>query len=174
MNRKELIRKGREISYLLRHTEKIIDKHGWADIKTLLKEVNINLETLLLIVNTNDKKRYELSEDGKMIRACQGHSVNVDVELEVCVPDRDLFHGTSSYVIDSILRDGINKMSRQYVHLTDSKDTALNTGKRHGGETKIIVIDVAAMINDGITFYKSKNNVWLTDYVDPKYIKFII
>lgn len=174
MRKKELIGKSRLLSYYLRHSYELVDKKGWANIDDILNKIKCSLEELMLIVDTNDKQRFELSEDKKKIRARQGHSIDVDVELEEAKPTSDLYHGTSSYYLDSILKNGINKKDRLFVHLADSIDLARKSGSRHGGESKVIVIDVESMINDGEKFFHSRNNVWLTEFIDRKYIKSII
>lgn len=174
LTKKQNIQKGREIAYLLRHTLDLIDGKGWANINDLLKVINISRSELQVIIDTNDKKRYEVSINGLKIRALQGHSVDVDVELEEEIPDIELYHGTSSFFIDSIMRDGISSKTRKHVHLSSDIDTALKSGKRHGGEPKLLVLDIKSMIGDGIIFYHSRNDVWLTEYVSTKYIINII
>lgn len=170
----ELINRGKELSFLLRHDKDYqFDEHGYREVSDLIENHGYTFELLEAIVETNNKKRYEFSEDKSKIRARQGHSINVNVELKECTPPDVLYHGTAIRFIDSIEEEGIKKMSRQYVHLSKDKETAFNVGKRHGRPC-VIVINTKKMVEDGVKFYLSNNNVWLTEFVDRKYITEII
>ena len=127
------------------------------------------MSELTEIVDTNDKKRYEFDETRKHIRARQGHSVNVDVELKEVTPPDILYHGTATRFLEGIYRDGINSMTRLHVHLSDSIETAKKTGARHG-KPAVLSVDAGRMFKDGIRFFRSENGVYLTKAVDRKYI----
>ena len=105
------------------------------------------------------------------IRARQGHSIHVDVELDECVPPSVLYHGTAERFVDDILKDGLKPQSRIHVHLSSTIETAINVGKRHGVPV-VFKIDSQRMLNDGVKFYLSRNGVWLTDYVSTEYLSF--
>ena len=166
-----MIEKGKKLSYLLRHDKDYnFDEHGWREVSDLVNNHGYTIEEIDELVETNDKKRYEYNEDKTKIRARQGHSVNVDVELKEAQPPKTLYHGTSTRFLGSILREGILKMSRLYVHLSDNVETAIKVGKRHGSHI-VLTINAEQMTKDGCKFWLSNNNVWLTEYVDPKYIK---
>lgn len=171
MSKDNLVKKGKHLSFLLRHdTEYQFDKHGYREVKDLVKNHGYTKAELIEIVETNDKQRYEFNNDKTKIRARQGHSINVDVELKETTPPDVLYHGTATRFLDSIMKTGINKMSRNYVQLSNDIDTATTVGSRHG--TPIILkVDSRKMSDDGIKFYLSNNNVWLTEYVDTKYIE---
>lgn len=170
MNNKERLNKGKKLSFLLRHdTNYKFDEHGWRTVKDLEDNYGYTLEMLEELVETNDKKRYEFNNDKTAIRARQGHSINVDVELKEETPPDILYHGSALDFFECIKLQGIEKMGRLHVHLTENKDTAINTGKRYGIPL-VYTIDSKQMHIDNIKFYHSNNNVWLTDYVDPKYI----
>lgn len=104
------------------------------------------------------------------IRARQGHSVNVDVELKEMTPPDVLYHGTAETSVDAIMKEGILKMNRIHVHLSQTVETAINVGKRHGNPA-VLRINARQMHEDGIKFYLSNNGVWLTDFVDPMYFE---
>lgn len=127
------------------------------------------MELLDEIVEINNKKRYEYSEDKTKIRARQGHSINVDVELKETTPPDILYHGTAETTVPAILKAGIIKGSRLHVHLSQTEETVVNVGKRHG-KPAVLKIDAKQMAEDGIKFYLSNNGMWLTDFVDAKYI----
>lgn len=170
------------ISLILRHKPETInislDEHGWANVEDLINGINksgknINIEILEDIVKTDNKQRYSFNEDKTLIRANQGHSINVDVELKEMTPPDELYHGTAFRFLDSIKENGIKSMSRLYVHLSSYIEIAEKVGRRHGC-TLVLTIDTKKMYEDGIKFYRSENGVWLTKYVDQKYIKGLI
>lgn len=167
---KDLIKKGKHLSFLLRHdTEYKFDEHGYREVSDLVKNHGYTKQELEEIVDTNDKKRYEFNTNHTKIRARQGHSIPINVDLQEATPPEYLYHGTATRFLSSIYSDGIKKMSRNYVQLSENIETATEVGKRHG-EPVILKIDTELMKDDGVKFYLSNNNVWLTDYVDSHYI----
>ena len=171
------VKLGRFLSLVLRHDPSAagitLDEHGWADVKALLAGVsrtgrNIDMDTLERIVRENNKQRYSFNGDHTRIRANQGHSIQVDVELKEAEPPQYLYHGTATRFFHAIQREGIRKMSRQYVHLSGDFQTAMAVGKRHG-IPMVVTINAAAMAQDGVGFYRSENGVWLCEHVEPKY-----
>lgn len=169
------------ISLVLRHNPDAagirLDEHGWADVKELIQGVNgtgraLDLEMLKEIVRTNDKKRFSFNEDGTKIRANQGHSIQVDVELKQAVPPDVLYHGTATRFLGSILnaKEGLRAGSRLYVHLSKDYDTAVKVGMRHGIPA-VLKVDAGRMVKDGYTFYLSENGVWLVEKVPVKYLE---
>ncbi|OEJ14520.1 RNA 2'-phosphotransferase [Brachyspira hampsonii] len=178
---KEEIKISKFVSLVLRHKPENIgltlSKDGWANAYQLIEKIKAtgrNIKEILeRVVLYNDKKRFSFNEDHTLIRANQGHSINVDLEFEEREPPEILFHGTSVDNIDSIKLEGIKKMGRLYVHLSIIEETAKKVGERHG-KPAIIKIDSNQMYENGIKFYLSENKVWLCDYVDPKYIVDII
>lgn len=166
------------ISLILRHKPETIgiklDKHGYAQVSELVAGVKhkypeFNKDILVQIVETDEKQRYSFKDNGKLIRANQGHSIPVDLELKAQKPPELLFHGTSTKYLDSILKEGLIPKSRQYVHLSKDVDTAHTVGLRHGACTVILVVSAEQMYKDGYKFYLSDNGVWLTDTVPTKY-----
>ncbi len=162
------------ISLILRHKPETIgitlDEHGWANVEELIRGVNIEMETLEQIVATDDKQRYSFNDDKTLIRANQGHSIPVDVELEEVQPPEFLWHGTAEKYVNSICREGLIPKSRLYVHLSADVQTATTVGQRHG-EAVLLRIDARKMYQDGFKFYLSKNGVWLTKHVSTSYLK---
>lgn len=166
------------LSLILRHKPQLVglglDEHGWADVEELIRRVNskrpLDLPTLEQIVATDEKQRYSFSADGKLIRANQGHSIPVDVELEELEPPEILYHGTARRYGAAIIAQGLLKMSRLYVHLSSDVETAEKVGRRHG-KPIIFRVESLRMFNDGYKFYRSVNGVWLTEHVPAKYLK---
>ena len=168
------------ISMLLRHKPEAIgitlDEHGWADVQELIdgtnkhSEYSLDLSLLEEIVRTDEKQRYSFNEDHTLIRANQGHSIPVDVELEEKIPPDILWHGTGEKYVQSIDRQGLIPKSRLYVHLSSDTGTAENVGRRHGIPV-IYQVDCRKMTEDGYKFFISANNVWLTKEVPVQYLK---
>lgn len=166
------------ISLILRHNPQTIgiklDNYGWANVNELINGINksgkkINMEILKEIVLTDNKQRYSFNDDKTKIRANQGHSINVDVELQEIKPPEILYHGTATKYIESIKKNGLIGKTRLYVHLSKDKETAENVGKRHG-KPIVLVINSNKMYNDGYKFYLSENKVWLCKNVPVSYI----
>ena len=165
------------ISLILRHKPEVIgislDEHGWANVSELVAGINktqpFSMEQLEEIVCTDSKKRYSFNEDKTLIRANQGHSIPVDVELPEKHPPDILYHGTGEKYVSSIDRQGLIPKSRLYVHLSKDSDTAIKVGARHG--TPVVYrVDAHKMAEDGYKFYLSVNGVWLTKEVPMKYL----
>ncbi|WP_433957786.1 RNA 2'-phosphotransferase [Cytobacillus horneckiae] len=166
------------ISLILRHKPEVIniklDEFGYANVDQLINGIfksgkHIDRNILQEIVEQDKKKRYSFNETKTLIRANQGHSINVNVPLEKKAPPEYLFHGTAEKSINSISQQGINKMNRLYVHLSDNEETAYHVGKRHG---KVIILKIATkrMFDEGYEFLLSENGVWLVDVVPTQYI----
>ncbi|MBP5459923.1 MAG: RNA 2'-phosphotransferase [Clostridia bacterium] len=172
---KDLTSTSKFLAMVLRHRPDEIgielDGHGWAEVGPLLKGMKISMADLEEIVATDGKKRYAFNEDKTKIRANQGHSVPVDVDLQKAEPPEVLYHGTSSRFLSSIMEKGILPMSRLYVHLSEDPVTAMNVGKRHGGEAAVVSVDSGRMAREGIEFLRSANGVWLVKSVPPEYFK---
>jgi len=165
------------IALILRHKPETIgitlDEHGWADVGELIsgiaKQQPFDMEALEKIVATDEKQRYSFNEDKTLIRANQGHSIPVDVELEEKEPPGILYHGTGEKYKASIEETGLIPKSRLYVHLSPDKETALKVGQRHGRPV-VFAVNCAEMHKDGYKFYISTNGVWLTKSVPAKYL----
>ncbi|MRX39454.1 RNA 2'-phosphotransferase [Flavobacterium sp. LC2016-23] len=183
MNEKTAKSVSKFLSLVLRHSPETIglklDENGWADVAELIEKCSKNgnslnpLTTELLdyVVENNDKKRFAFNEDKTKIRASQGHSISVELNLTEVEPSEFLFHGTVVKFIESIKKDGLQKMSRQHVHLSKDRETATKVGSRRG-VPQILTIKSGEMFKDGFRFYLSENNVWLTDEVPVRYIEF--
>ena len=180
MSENEMKRKSKFLSLVLRHEPQtagvVLDEAGWVSVAELLEgcrrnRVAISRDELQVIVDTSDKKRFALSDDGLRIRANQGHSVEVDLKYDPAVPPEFLYHGTATRFADAIREHGLQKMNRHHVHLSLDRDTALKVGQRHG-KPLILTVLSKQMHADGILFYVSANAVWLTETVQPKYLKF--
>ncbi len=177
---KNLTRVSKFLSLVLRHKPQeigiLLDANGWANIDELIeksrsKGIYLTFDTIEEVVLTNDKQRFALSDDCCRIRANQGHSVSVDLQLLKTEPPAFLYHGTVDKFIDSIKKSGLQKMSRQHVHLSKDHETAHKVGSRRGAPV-ILKINAGQMHNDGYAFYCSENGVWLCHDVPVKYIEF--
>ncbi len=164
------------LSLILRHKPQEIgitlDEHGWADTDAVCRGMEIDMSVLEEIVRTDEKLRYSFNDDKTLIRANQGHSVPVDVELEQVVPPEILWHGTGEKFAESINAQGLIPKSRLYVHLSGDRDTAENVGRRHGRPV-IYTVNSGDMHRDGYVFFRSVNGVWLTKEVPAKYLTIV-
>lgn len=175
---KDIIRLSRFLSYVLRHAPEEIGlelgEGGWVATSELIAKARahgqrLTAEILAEIVATNDKKRFTLSPDGTRIRAAQGHSVAVDLDLAPMAPPDLLYHGTAAKVLDRILAEGLKPQSRRHVHLSLDMATAHKVGMRHG-KPAILLVAAGHMHRDGVQFYRADNGVWLTSHVAPHYL----
>lgn len=177
--RKDLVRVSKFLSLVLRHQPETLglalDPEGWIEIEALLAaadEYGESIDRALVdeVVLTNDKQRFAFSADGRKIRANQGHSVAVELNLQPQAPPERLFHGTARRFLDSIRATGLESRNRNHVHLSATEATAISVGQRHG---RPVVLSVRSgdMARDGQEFFLSRNGVWLTRHVPVKYIE---
>src|SRR5215470_12689 len=168
------------LSLALRHRpEKIglrLNQSGWASVKELIEAsrqrgIEFTLEELQNVVASNDKKRFSLSEDGLLIRANQGHSIEVELGYAPTAPPDVLFHGSAERFMASIKKQGLIKGKRHHVHLSADIDTATKVGRRHG-KPVVLKVEAGRMRQDGFVFYLSANKVWLTEHVPVQYLAF--
>jgi putative RNA 2'-phosphotransferase len=179
MNNNEKIKASRFLSFILRHHPEAInltlDNGGWASVQHLLDNIQrtkhkLTFEQLKNIVDTDEKRRYLFNEDYTKIRASQGHSIKVDLNLAQSQPPDILYHGTATQYIEIIKKQGLKKMSRQYVYLSKDEKTATEVGARRRYPV-VVIINAKNMFNDGYAFYLSHNEIWLTESVPAEYIQ---
>jgi putative RNA 2'-phosphotransferase len=176
---KNLTKTSKLLSLVLRHKPDVIgvtlDENGWLSIDELLRGLesygkHITWEYLKEVVVTNEKQRFVFSPDGLKIRANQGHSiVSVDLCMLAVAAPYTLYHGTVAKYVELINIDGLQKMNRQHVHLSESIETASIVGKRRG-KPIVLRVNAVEMYNSGFELYVSANGVWLTDHVPTEYI----
>jgi putative RNA 2'-phosphotransferase len=164
------------MAYVLRHHPDSIGitlgEGGWVPVADLVAGANANgytldADTINQVLAAPGKKRYEL-RDG-LIRASQGHSVQVDLGLERTAPPPVLYHGTVGRFLDSILATGLKPGSRTHVHLSATRDTAVSVGARRGFPV-ILLVDAAKMARAGHEFFIAANGVWLTAHVPAGFL----
>ena len=176
MNTKELQELSKYMSLVLRHKPEklnlILNTNGYTSVDILIDKLDITFEELEYIVNNNNKKRFAFNSDKTLIRASQGHSIeNINVEYKKCLPSiGTLYHGTAKELESTILKTGLKKMNRNYVHLSKNLDVATNVALRKSKNIVIFKINAGNMILDGLDIFISDNNVYLTDNVPAKYI----
>lgn len=164
------------LSFILRHKPDSIglelSDEGWANIEELIsrtKKFKLTKESIKTVVDTNDKKRFLISDDGQRIKANQGHSIKVSLELEPVTPPDFLLHGTAERFIESIFKEGLTKQRRHHVHLSETQKTAMSVGARYG-KPVLLKVDSKQMHEDGFEFFKTENDVWLVDCVPGRYL----
>lgn len=166
------------LSMVLRHQPQSIglqlDEAGWASTADLLACLaksgrSTSLQDLQAIVADNNKQRFTFNADGTRIRANQGHSIKVELNLRAQRPPAVLYHGTATRFLQAIFADGLTRQSRHHVHMSDSMEVAANVGRRYG-KLAMLQVNAAGMHGDGYVFYQSDNGVWLTDAVPAMYL----
>jgi putative RNA 2'-phosphotransferase len=179
LDEKRTVKTSKFLSLVLRHQPEAVgltlDEGGWVDVDVLLAACAARGRPLTRaeldhVVATNNKRRFAYSEDGRRIRASQGHTVQVDLGLAPAVPPDVLFHGTASATLPLILRDGLLPMARQDVHLSADRETAVRVGARHGRPV-VLAVDAAGLAAAGQVFRVSANGVWLTGPVPPGWLR---
>jgi putative RNA 2'-phosphotransferase len=173
-----LIRISKYLAKYLRHTPDelglTLQPGGWVSVDDLLGAAErngfrITYDELVDCVETNDKQRFAFDETGDLIRANQGHSVEVDLHLDERDPPDVLYHGTVERFLTSIMSSGLQKGKRHHVHLSKDVETATKVGARRGRPV-ILKVDAGRMRREGHQFLLSANGVWLTDTVPPDYL----
>jgi putative RNA 2'-phosphotransferase len=150
---------------------------GWVNVDELLAAVSqngfeISRSELQQVVASNDKQRFAFDESGDLIRANQGHSTEVNLQLPVRTPPAILYHGTHFKAVTAILATGLQKMSRHHVHLTTNLSIAHQVGGRRG-KSVVLAINALLMESNGFDFYCTDNDVWLVEVVPPQYLKLL-
>lgn len=181
MNKKERDKISKFLSLILRHKPETIritlDNHGWTNLNQLIEKSNqyepeyeLTIKKIIEVVNTNEKKRFTISEDQLYIRASQGHSLNIDLKLKPSIPPEVLYHGTAERFLSKIMHEGLKPQERQYVHLSANPNTAIEVGKRYG---KPILLKIQALLmhKDNHILYLAENGVWLAKAVPAQYIQ---
>lgn len=173
MDERTLVKKSKHLSKVLRHDPASVGiklmEAGWASVSEILLALNLKKSELDQVVAENNKSRFEYTSDGFYIRARQGHSVAVDLGYAESAPPDQLYHGTSRQTVNVIKIEGLKRMLRHHVHMSPDLKTAQVVAARRP-KPVILTVDSKAMSAAGIKFYLTGNGVWLTDYVDPKYI----
>ena len=180
--RDRLVQVSKYLSLHLRHRPEALGltlgPGGWVPVDDLLsaaagKGFRISRDELDEVIAGNDKQRFSLDEGGTLIRANQGHSVQIDLDLQPIAPPAVLYHGTGEQSVAAIQREGLKRMQRHHVHLSADTKTAQTVGARHGRPV-VFAVDAEAMARDGHLFYRSENGVWLTESVPARYLKTIV
>lgn len=178
---RDLVRVSKFLSKHLRHDPAglglVLEAGGWVEVDKLLaacarKGTVISRSQLEELVRGSDKQRFAFDETRRKIRANQGHSVEVDLQLTPQVPPPVLYHGTAEAILPTILREGLRRMARHHVHLSRDTLTAHKVGGRHGRPV-VLEVDAAAMHAAGAVFYCSDNGVWLVDEVAPEFLRVV-
>jgi len=179
MDKTRVVKISKYLSRHLRHQPErlglTLAPGGWVDVAVFLAACRahhfpLTRAELDLVVRVNDKQRFAFDATGQRLRANQGHSVAIDLQLDAAVPPARLYHGTGAQSVPAILARGLQKMRRHHVHLSAEVETARKVGARHG-QPVVFVVHTAAMVQAGYTFYIAANGVWLVEHVPPEYVQ---
>lgn len=179
MDEKRETRISKYLAKHLRHQPErigiVLDPHGWTGVDDLLSAAAAHgfpftRAELDAVVAGNDKQRYAFDPTGTRIRASQGHSVAVDLDLPVSEPPEWLYHGTVARFLPAIRAEGLRPMNRHAVHLSPDRATAVRVGARRGRPV-VLAVRAGQMRRDGgFAFRCSANGVWLVDSVPAEWI----
>lgn len=178
MDDAELTRRGKQLAWLLRHEPEAygltLDAGGWIEFDVLLAALvehgtPTTAEQLREVVACDDKRRFTLDPTTGCVRAAQGHSIPIALDLRALEPPRQLFHGTTPAAWATIREQGLHRRARHHVHLSTDPDTAIQVGERRG-PALVLAVDAAGMHRDGLAFFRADNGVWLTEIVPPAYL----
>ncbi|SMO47040.1 RNA 2'-phosphotransferase [Fodinibius sediminis] len=169
------------LSYVLRHHPEAIDlevdSHGWASIRELIQKASqqgrrLDRSLINKIIDESARQRFNLSADGRFIRAGYGHSIDVDLQLRPRIPPDPLFHGTAKQFLPSILSEGLRAGGRNFVHLSAEKKNARIIGKPHGRPV-VLCINTAGMSRSEYPFYQSGSDpgIWLVKSVPVQFLE---
>jgi len=173
-----IVRASKFLSYVLRHNPGALgldlDPGGWADVDALLERARaegwaIDRALLKRVIAHGEKTRFSLNEGGTKIRANYGHSIEVNLDLTPTPPPEHLYHGTARQTLPVIRDEGLRPQSRQYVHLSTTREEAEQVGRRHG-RLVVLTVDAQKLHEAGYTLYHSTDAVWLTNWVPPSFL----
>jgi RNA:NAD 2'-phosphotransferase (TPT1/KptA family) len=145
---------GKQASYLLRHdkaflTENADPANGFFVPMDALKTRVRLAGPWMCDPDPKGKLRFELSADGRGIRALAGHSENCAVfqaPLEVEFLGGLALHNTTFESRGSIARGGLRRMARTHVHMTQVGDADQSSSapqyKHRPGRTLRVIVDV--------------------------------
>ena len=168
------------VSHALRHEpwlyELELDDEGWVSVDMLLEALReqrekwkyLTVGDIARMVESSDKRRFEL-KDGR-IRALYGHSLPKKLLKRPATAPDELYHGTSPKAVQTIMRNGLKPMQRQYVHLSIDKTTAFQVGSRKANAPVILKIQASKASDSGVRFYEGNDMVWLADNIPPDFI----
>jgi putative RNA 2'-phosphotransferase len=164
------------VSYLLRHDSQglVMDEEGFVDLDRLVSKVkesfpSVDRVFLRRLVEESERKRFEIV--GNRIRALYGHSVPVFLRLEEDKTVEWLYHGTTTEAAKEILMEGLKPMKRLWVHLSPTKDIAVQVGKRRTSNPVMLVVNCSEARKEGLKFYEVSEQVYLCKFVPAKYIR---
>lgn len=179
MNDRDRTRLSKTLSRYLRHAPHelglTLESGGWVPVDALLEALaskgrRVSWDDLNEVVASSDKQRFSFDDTRTRLRANQGHSVEVDLQLDPAAPPETLYHGTSQDHLGVILQDGLRPMRRHHVHLSSDEATARKVGARHGTPV-ILTVDAGRLHAQGVVFFVSQNGVWLVHHVPPAYLR---
>jgi len=171
------------LSHALRHEpwlyELELDDEGWAPLDAVLEVLRqeradwaaLSRSDVERLIERSSKRRHEIV--GERIRALYGHSVPGKLRRERATPPAILFHSTSANAADAITHDGLKPMSRQYVHLSVDRATALEVGRRKSRAPVLFEIEARAAHESGVPFYSGNEKVWLADFVPARFLRVV-
>lgn len=167
-----IVKLSKLMAFVLRHNPSSVGisltSEGWVPLSTLASALTVSVEEIMEVVTTDSKQRFTVSEEA--IRAAQGHSIVLDIEFTAATPPEFLWHGTVISSMQSILKEGLLPMSRQFVHLSSSAEVAATVARRRSGEVVLLKVETKQFLQAGHRLVQSENGIWLTKHIPALFI----
>ncbi|GCE25738.1 putative RNA 2'-phosphotransferase [Dictyobacter alpinus] len=176
----DLVQLSRTMAYALRHQPArfglTLDAEGWVEVEDLVEALRkhhhnwqqMNVVDIEAVLALPGKQRYELRAG--RIRAYYGHSVQQRMTREKATPPVHLFHGTTPAAYEQIRQTGLRPMGRQYVHLSEDVETALDVARRRTSQPVILLVSALDAHQHNIAFYLGNDSVWLADSIPTTFL----
>jgi len=142
-----------------------VDDEGFVDLGELLDVMDdegldwVTEEDIDNLSGSHVRKRFEVR--GDRIRATYGHSFRNPIRFEVIDPPEVLYVGMSPNQASVARRRGIHPIGRQYVHLTDDRDEAIQVGSRGGEVADVVVVKAKGAAGKGVDFHLPTKGLFL-------------
>ena len=189
---RRLAKLGKFLALILRHQPERfaleLDDEGWARLPEVMEILRglpnfrwaTRADVMALVEEGvgDGKRRFQV--EGKRIRACYGHSIAQPIRYESCAPPPILYHGAAPDALETIRREGLEPMGRQYVHLAPAADTAIGStelttsrvGARHAEPPVVVTVRAAEAHAAGVEFYRADEAVYLAKRVPVEFLEF--
>jgi putative RNA 2'-phosphotransferase len=179
---RRLVKLSKFLALVLRHQPERfaleLDERGWASLSEVMEILNglpnfrwatrADVMTVVEEGAGDGKRRFQV--EGNRIRARYGHSLAHPIHYEPCVPPPLLYHGTSRDVLESIRREGLKPMERQYVHLSPDYKTAIHIGARHDRLPAVLSVRASEAYAAGIEFFRADDAVFLARHIPAEFV----
>ncbi len=180
LNERELNTLGRTMAGVLRHFPQRygleMDDHGWVDLRDLVTAIQIRHRKfkflkphhIIALVQTDPKGRYQF-EEGR-VRATYAHSIDLDLDLPTEDIPPVLYYPTTEEECSILLEIGLRPADRQWVHISDTLESATEAGQVRTADPVILKVDAEKAREEGVVIKKAGKYVYITKEVPPEFL----